>query len=340
MRNSTLFIIVFTLWTTSSYINRSQGAAFLDKELDTDIRVVSYNIWANSIGDPGSLQDRFARVVEALDPDILNLQEISNPDFVRSLMNTISPLPGGASWHTYLRTDNMIVSKYPLQMESRFGFGAASALVDLPDSQYEQDLFVINDHWPCCSFELGRQREADFMVRELKALREPDSGLAPGTPLLVVGDLNIVQSGRPLETILTGDILDNFVYGEDSPPDWDGTPLANALPLHNGRGPENWTWRNDDDVFDPGILDFILYSDSVVSTANQFTLDTTTMTAEELTSSGLQQYDVVINEQIGFYDHLPVVVDFRVATVPEPQSAMLLFFGLCGLMGWHKKRPC
>lgn len=55
----------------------AQTGTFLDRYLPTDLRVVTYNIYLNSgISDPIQA-DKFKRVVNALDPDILNLQEVN-----------------------------------------------------------------------------------------------------------------------------------------------------------------------------------------------------------------------------------------------------------------------
>lgn len=318
---------------------RAETGTFVDKDLMSDLRVVSYNVFFDRIFPPYSeTSERFVRVVNALQPDILNLQEIyrHSAQEVATLMNQAVPLSGGATWYAFRHSDNVIVSKFPF-VQTQGYFGGATAIVDLPDRQFARDLFILNEHLPCCNNERGRQIAADSIVRLLEDART-DGGtayldqidLAPRTPMLVLGDLNIVRSGRPLETLLHGDVLNEDVYGPDSPPDWDGTSLADANPSHNGIGPEDWTWRDDSDVFDPGILDFILYTDSVLKTANKFVLNTTTMSSAELAATGLEVNDVVIDPARGFFDHLPVVVDFRL-TVPEPSSFMLMLVVLLTL---------
>jgi hypothetical protein len=67
--------------------------------------------------------------------------------------------------------------------------------------------------------------------------------------------------------------------------------------------------RNDLDRFPPGILDRILYSDSVLSSVNQFVLDTTAMTYGELIGAGLRAIDVMRDPQTGIHDHFPLVID-------------------------------
>jgi len=54
---------------------------FIDRFLPTDLRLVTYNVWFDSIfPDQNSLQsEKFVRVIQALDPDILALQEVKSP---------------------------------------------------------------------------------------------------------------------------------------------------------------------------------------------------------------------------------------------------------------------
>ena len=79
---------------------------------------------------------------------------------------------------------------------------------------------------------------------------------------------------------------------------------------------ENYTWRNDNDPFNPGALDRIIYSDSVLSVENAFVLNTMLLSDEALASLGLRVDDVVLDAQSGYYDHLPIVVDFVIANSP------------------------
>jgi hypothetical protein len=163
-----------------------------------------------------------------------------------------------------------------------------------------------------------------------------------GTPMMVLGDLNIVESPQPLQTLLDGNIINNATYGPDSPPDWDGTRNADAFPLHNTVGPEAWTWRNDLEPFAPGRLDYVTYTDSVLASPKRFVLNTVAMSDALLAATGLQRFDALLDNVGQNYDHLPVVVDFRSpftgnaispkgrlddvisATVPEPAAPAVL----------------
>ena len=330
----------------------AQTGTFIDRHMATDLRVVSYNIlWDTIFPDNNPVQaDKFERVLTALDPDILNLQEIGDPycwesctrkraEDVRVLLNNLAPLVGGGSWYVHQGRDNVIASKYPLSMQRGLGPGrkAAMALVDLPDDRYGTDLYVMNNHFkggytmeppePFDPYQVQRQGQADALVNFMRDARTIGKkvDLPFGTPMLVVGDLNIYNDPGlvldPLGTVLSGDIFYEERWGADSPPDWDGSSLTDAHPLHNGRGPDDYTYRYDSGRFDPGILDYILYTDSVIQEANKFVLNTVDMTSTERLATGLQEFDITLDLVGDWYDHLPVVTDFRL--VPEPISILL-----------------
>jgi len=304
-------------WTTGTFLDRPEG---------TDFRAMSYNVGWDSIFpaiDPRQAE-KFQRVIRAVDPDVLALQEIrKSASDVAELLDAIAPLPDGQRWQVFKGQAGVIASKYPLQMLSDRVVAPSyrdpvAALVDLPDDRFEVDLYVLNNHFKCCDGKKNdpiRQQQADAVASRLRDVRTPggEFDLPPGTPILVVGDLNLVGGSGPLETVLSGDIADEQRYGPDLGPDWDGTWLCDAQPLHNAAGPDDYTWRDDNSEFAPGRLDFVIYTDSVMKVLNAFVLNTTAMSADELSRSGLNRYDAAEDDLGRRFDHLPVVVDFRLA---------------------------
>ena len=109
-------------------------------------------------------------------------------------------------------------------------------------------------------------------------------------------------------------------------PDWDGTSNTALSLYHNATGSDTYTWRNDGSSFAPSRLDYITYTDSVLNATHSFILNTTTMTAGDLTATGLQLLDSCYDNIGSEFDHLPLVADF--AVVPEPQSWLLFGAGL------------
>jgi endonuclease/exonuclease/phosphatase family metal-dependent hydrolase len=317
----------------------AQTGTFIDRQLSSDLRMMSYNIlWDSIFPDVDAVKAaKFNRVMDAINPDILNLQEIGYWDSpvapktgndVRDLLNSVSPLPDGASWNVYKGNsgDSVLASKYPITMTRNFtspsgDLGMAIGLVNLPDDQFPSDFYVMNNHYKCCggngsTEDQRRQRQSDANVAWLRDARNPGGviNLAPGTPFAVVGDLNIVGSQSPLNTLITGNIVNEASYGVDSPPDWDGTNITDAAPVHNGSGSLNYTYRSGGST---SRLDYIIYSDSALDVGNKFVLNTVSMIPAQRTATGLQQFDTAQGNSSTYFDHLPVVVDFRLFDFAE-----------------------
>jgi exonuclease III len=131
--------------------------------------------------------------------------------------------------------------------------------------------------------------------------------LTPKTPIIIVGDLNLVGYAQQLKTMLSGEIVNVTPFGPAFKPDWDGSNFADLMPRHTD-SPMTYTWRDDNIAFNPGRLDFMIYSDSVLRLGNRFVLFTPAMTADSLAAHDLQPQDVPTAS-----DHLPVVSDFMLS---------------------------
>ncbi|MCG8408321.1 MAG: endonuclease/exonuclease/phosphatase family protein [Phycisphaerales bacterium] len=328
---------IFFLLSVSASPLIAQTGTFLDRPVSSDLRVVTYNVHWDSIfpdDDPNNHPfrsfdkvDEFRRVIVALNPDIMCLQEINgdrNPQDIADIFDQVLPLSGG-QWQAMIGHSNVIVSRYPLSMMAEHTVPAgqraqAMALVDLPNETYLSDIYLINEHYRCCGGvdnDPQRQQQSDAVVNWMRDARSPGEfiSLPEDTPIVVLGDFNIVGGPGPLDTLLCGNISDEGTYGNDSPPDWDGTCNVDVHPMHNGAGSDDYTWRNDNSNFDPGRLDYITFSDSLIMAVHDFVLNTTLMSPSDLNAVGLQQFDVVLNPP-GHFDHLPLVVDFRFAQPP------------------------
>ena len=321
----------------------ADAQTFVDRLDADDVRVVSYNVLWDTIfpsNDPVQAA-KFVRVVNALDADVLCLQEIgySVPvSNVLTLMDSIMPLPGGANWYGYKVGDCVTLSRWPLSMQKKNTIPQGDkdltmALVDLPDALFDFDLYVINNHYKCCGgYDSRRQEQSDSIVNWMRDAREPGGffNLPAGTAMIVLGDLNIVDGLQPVQTLIDGDIQDEGKFGADSPPDWDGSDATDHDPLHNVVGPADWTWSSPGQWPD-GRLDFIISTDSVFTEAHSYALNTTTMSPADLAATGLQANDVTVDSQGVDFDHIPLIVDYR---APAPTSAFtLLGGGLSGTVG-------
>jgi endonuclease/exonuclease/phosphatase family metal-dependent hydrolase len=273
------------------------------------LRILTWNVLWSGIVDP-ALTPRFRRVIQALDPDVIALQEILEHAEVHELL--LEWFPG--EWWEYAGFGNAVtLSRHPRV----WGWPGA---YDPLDGRYTvagfevpgSGMFVVfNAHLSFGDQDAERQGEADSFIAYLRDLQTPGGlvDMPGGTPFALVGDMNFVGDRAQLETLLTGAIHDTETFGPAHAPDWDGSALEDRFPLHAGRRAA-WTWRAWDGGYWPGKLDYVILPDSVVGVANEFVLDTTILPAEVLLELGLEPGDTDAS------DHLPVVMDLVLPPAP------------------------
>lgn len=280
----------------------------LAKQDSQHFRVLSYNVLNDGLFDP-SRTAAMARVLAAIKPDLIGFQEIynNNSQQVANEIENILPSATGEQWyHQQQGSDIIAISRYPIL--GHYGIDNNGAfLIDMTEAIGSELLFIVA-HPPCCSNNEGRQQEIDAIMA---FVRDVKSGtgvlqLEDRTPILIVGDMNLVGYKEQLRTLLTGDIVNEQTYGPDFSPDWDTTALEDAQPLTTGL-PMKFTWFRESSSFSPGRLDFIVYSGSVMEMVNQFTLF-----SRGLSQDSLSAYQLLAEDAIVASDHLPVVADFSV----------------------------
>jgi len=303
------------------------------KDNPLDVRLVSYNTHGNFIADP-SKDAAFNRILAAMNPDVICLQEMPgsiSATAVANRLNSVLPIPGGA-WDIHVGllggTRNVLASRYPLTLKRTDTIPASSTrgitltLADLPDAEYDVDVYLLGVHLKCCgdpggSEDASRQDSADAMANWLgdaRGVSRPSGNnisLPVNTPMIALGDFNLVGGPNPENTIVTGDIQQESEYGPDVKGDWDVSDLTNLNPLDPFTG-DNFTWQGSSS-FDPSPLDRMFYTDSAVTVADSFILNTDTMTPQALTAAGLLATDTL---ESSTSDHLPIAMDLRLVT-PE-----------------------
>lgn len=271
--------------------------ASLARDDPRHLRVLTYNVLFDGCFER---PEPFRRILRALDPDILSLQEIylHSVDETRAWIEGVWP---GSAWHSAGSGQGIILSRFPVRDWGPVGTErrGAWAVLDTPDGP----LVLINPHPPCCENDAGRQQEFDAIAAWIREARS-SGRIKKATPILIAGDMNLVGESRQLATLLRGDIADTTTYGPAAAPDGDGTALADPLPYHLS-GTEAYTWRGDDGPFAPGRLDYIVYTDSCLGLGRAFVLWTPELPAHILEAAGLHADDTAVAS-----DHLPVVADF------------------------------
>jgi len=285
------------------------------------IRVASWNVIDDGLFSGGTAEVAQNRILDAIDPDILLVCEVWDHSAAQVAAKIEQHLPSGPGEQWYavgVDGGNVICSRFPILQTWAFnpGYRETAVLLELGPAS-GTDLLFLGCHLRCCTADVDRQIEADAIISFLRDAKTAGGviTLPQGTPIVVAGDMNLVGWRRQLDTILTGDIVDETAWGADAAPDWDGGPFAVPPSRHpDGRG--SYTWRSDASTFYPGMLDWIFYTDSALTLRNHYVLETRTMLPATLAANGLVGTDIPDAS-----DHAPRVADFSIGAhataVPE-----------------------
>jgi endonuclease/exonuclease/phosphatase family metal-dependent hydrolase len=274
----------------------------------TGTRLVTYNTLNTGILEPDR-QPHFKRIFQALDPDIIALQEHSEWNEIGDIIS--SWFPENTWYQGYTFRDLVVLSKYPIINQANLISSERTmcALLET-DDPVNPYMLILNSHFSCCDNDDDRQEQVDELVRVLREWRLNDNGpfdLPEGTPMFHVGDFNFVGYREQIETVTAGDIQDEATYGIDHPLDWDGTAITDLFSRHTHKRMA-YTWRSDGSSFNPGKLDYVLYTDSNLSILNHFVLNTLAMP-----DSVLNEWELEAEDTNEASDHLPRIVDFMVS---------------------------
>ena len=262
------------------------------------VRVVSWNVLYGGL----LVRPEVSRkILRALDPDILLLQELTVDQTEAEVARFLDEaLPGKSSWRVGLAD----------RAGGKLRSGAATRLpADPADASRDRSLpaviakagdariLALSVHLPCCG-RLDDERDiarADAVEALRAAVR--DRALAEGCDGVVLGgDLNLVGGAEPLYRLASGT-------------DADGGDLAIA-DAYQLDGRSNATWSDARQPFMPGRLDYVLHSDRVFLTAETFVFD-----ARDLSARWRKHHGLTADATATASDHLPVVVDL----LPAPR---------------------
>lgn len=293
-------------------------APSLDASPASGVRVLSYNVLGGSIFEP-DVQPNFRRILDAIGPDILGLQEVpQSASQTEQVAKNELGIPAAWDWDkTDTNTDLVLGSRYPIQdrhiIPGTENTSSAAFLLDTQDALGDK-LIVVLMHPPCCNGEGGpnelsrdekRQLVVDGVAAFLGDVKQGNGpfGVQSGTPMTVIGDMNFVGDPQQPRTLRTGEIVNTGRFGPSASPDWNGSPLLDTNPQQVA-APFHTTWTYSESSFSPGRLDYIYMTDSVLKASHEFVLNTQRLSDATLTENGLQRNDTVVAS-----DHLPLVVD-------------------------------
>jgi endonuclease/exonuclease/phosphatase family metal-dependent hydrolase len=268
------------------------------------VRTCAYNVLGNGLTN-ANRQPRFERIVQAIDADVYLFSECGNTSTtqVKDLLDSWLPTATAEGWHAHKNGDLITAAIWPVLQTWNGITRQTPVLVDVP-AEFGGPMLFINSHLSCCANDAGRQDQVDEMMAWVRDETAPGGEVPAQTPIVYAGDLNLVGYAQQLQTLIEGDIVQTNPYGNPAAPDWDGTAWADAIPQHT-HAPFTYTWRDDGNGnYPPGRLDFLLYSDAVLSLEHAYVLRTEGLPTEVLNDAGLLSGDTG-----GASDHFPVVAD-------------------------------
>lgn len=119
------------------------------------MKIATYNIWDSDAGMPVRLQQLTDEIIEA-DADIICLQEVAD----RERHDDFAALRGYAFSHWQVQTGLSILSRYPIERVSDFGYGTLACI-----QAGNKSLLIINVHLPWESI-LSREKVIVDIVKE------------------------------------------------------------------------------------------------------------------------------------------------------------------------------
>ena len=282
----------------------------LERSAAEHLRVTNYNVERNGLFEPNR-QGAYRRIFQAIDPDIVGFQEVaggaSGP--AAALLDEWVPLSGGQRWDaSAAASDAAVASRYPITATWLITPGVDAYRID-PRPSFPAEIMVIVVSLKCCEDPDGlRKRQIDAILAFWRDAQSPGVvvTLSANTPIVMIGDMNLVGDAAELHALRTGTVFDVATNGASFDPDWGASALTDLRPLHTDL-PMAYTWRRDNssDNFSPGRLDLIFFTDSVLRAQNRFVLHTPSMTRKRRRGYGLRRGDTTRAS-----DHLPLVADF------------------------------
>ncbi len=308
--------------TNATSRHTSNGKNPIARAEGADLRVLCWNVARNNLFERSKA---FGRILAALRPDVIILDEVSDKGSLEQVRAIITEAflsddwnvymgPGGDDQRTVIAT-RATLEGAPALSPVLWPAGTAEELAQLrggPDALEQarswlkssvpaggavvtlasRKLLAAGVDLHCCG---GHQTVEDRRrMIEARAVNAAAAVTAAGSKIdatIIAGDFNLV--GDPVVLTITADGLDN------------GQPLKRARALQLD-GLTDATWANPEEPFVPGRLDHILYSASSLQLLRAFVFESSDLSGRWLAYNGLSAED-----SRGASDHMPVVADFK-----------------------------
>ncbi len=275
----------------------------INSKANETLRCMTWNILLDGLR-AAARQESFKRVFQAINPDIITLNECYQTDarYIKDFMDSAMPLKNTHGWHVVKRDHSTATcSIFPIvQTWSVMEDHNITAHLIAVNNLAFDSILVINVHLTCCEADDQRILEARAISDFLLDAYYPGGSVTinPKTPVYVSGDFNLVGSYLPIHILTNNSIMDKFG-------DIKEVKLKMASPLHTDMPLAN-TWRDQSKTFSPSRLDYFFYNPLTIEPTKAFVIATEEIPVHKLSEFKLQKNDTYIAS-----DHLPVVIDFK-----------------------------
>jgi endonuclease/exonuclease/phosphatase family metal-dependent hydrolase len=283
----------------------AQGDDPVRRGSSAQLRVMNWNV---QVGAIFTKPEPFGRTLAALKPDVILFQELDDENSAQQVQSFLQSnlTPGeGKKWNVVFGAGG---GDLRCAVASTFNLHECPALAmiampDRPDRSLRatgavieiegKKLLAVSVHLKCCGRSGGpedqqRLLEVQLIQQAIRAAMSSDGF----DGLIVAGDMNLVGARDPLESLAAGLDLDRSALHVAEPYQIDG--LSNA------------TWSDPLQPFVPGRLDYMLFTNSSLSTDNSFVFD-----SRDLAAKWLEHHHVQPADTTAASDHFPVVVDLH-----------------------------
>ncbi|MBI2213963.1 MAG: endonuclease/exonuclease/phosphatase family protein, partial [Acidobacteria bacterium] len=290
--------------TNATSRRTSNGHNPIARSEHTDLRVLCWNVSRNDILEKPRT---FGKILLALRPDIIVLDEVSDKGSLEQLRAIITDAFLGESWNVYFGPGGadqrtVVASRSPIENAPflspvAWPAGAAGELAALRgggDEALAKATAWIGDTVPaggaivsfdsrrvlaagvdlhCCGgYQTVEDRRRMIEVRGVNAAAAATIAASRIDATIIAGDFNLV--GDPV-------VLDLAAAGLDN-----GQPLKRARALQLD-GLSDATWSNPQEPFVPGRLDNLLFSSSSLELLRAFVFDSSDLSGRWLAYNGL-----------------------------------------------------
>tara|TARA_Y100000589_G_scaffold28864_1_gene24008 strand:- start:322 stop:1974 length:1653 start_codon:yes stop_codon:yes gene_type:complete len=317
-----------------------------EKENEDLIRLSAYNVLYNGLDDNERLE-QLKNIIKSVNADIYAFSECyeTSSETVKNILDEILPISNNQGWYVIKKEDDDLItaSKFPIIQDwpnESYGIKKMHpCLIDLPDSLFTKDLLVINAHMSCCDNDNDRQEQADDFVNFILDAKSTGGiiDLANETPFVLCGDLNLVGFSQQLQTLTSGEIIDTEAFGIGGGMNWSNNDLRDEICMHV-ETPFSYTWRDitpSPGSYSYGRLDYIIFSDDVMSSQKSFTIDTKFISQKKLNEMNLD-----VNDSFGS-DHLLTTIDFDIPkslSQKEDKKIIKKLLRKLNIVGQQKKK--